>query len=187
MSYRRGFKAEANWYAREVRRELGLAPHSPLCPWALAAHLGFPIVALSAYAPAAPDAVDYLRSTSGQRAFSAITLFDGQFRWIVHNDAHGRKRQAADIAHELAHGLLLHPPKPPFNSAGSRHYDKDREDEANWLGPALLVSDEAAMFIADRGMAISAASDHYGASAMLIRMRLNVTGAIVRIARRRAA
>jgi Zn-dependent peptidase ImmA (M78 family) len=187
MSFRRGFKTEANWYAREVRKELGLAPYSPLCPWKLANHLGFPIVSLSAYQLAAPESVGYLHSEIGQREFSAITLFVGSMRWIIHNDAHDLKRQAANIAHELAHGLLLHPPKPPFDAAGSRHYDKDREDEANWLGPALLISDEAAMHIAARNLSIQAASDHFGASVPLIQMRLNVTGAFARVARRGAA
>jgi hypothetical protein len=29
---RRGFKAEANWYASSLRKELDIAPHLPLCP-----------------------------------------------------------------------------------------------------------------------------------------------------------
>src|SRR5688500_2771596 len=125
MGYRRGFKTEANWYARQMRGELGLAVYGPLCPWKLAEHLGFPVLALSAFEAAAEEAVIYLRSSAGQKDFSAITLFDGPVRWIIHNDAHDRKRQAANIAHELAHGLLLHPPKPPFDSNGSRQYDAE--------------------------------------------------------------
>lgn len=188
MALRRGFKAEANWYARDCRRNLGLAPHAPLCPWQLAAHLGFPLVPLTAYEADLPrKAVAYFRSATGQKAFSAITLFSGSARLIIYNDAHSRKRQAADIMHELAHGLLLHPPKPPFNALGSRHYDRDREDEANWLGPALLVSDEAALAIVEAGLSVVEASDQYGASTDLVRMRLNVSGAALRVARRRAA
>jgi Zn-dependent peptidase ImmA (M78 family) len=187
MAFRRGFKTEANWYAREMRRELEIPVFEPLCPWRLAEHLGFPVVALSAYAVIEPKMVAYFRSRSGQKDFSAITLFDGQKRWIVHNDSHDRKRQAADIAHELAHGLLLHPPKPPINANGSRDYDANLEAEANWLGPALLVSDEAALHIVETKMSLAGASEHYGASVSLVRMRLNVSGAAVRVARRRAA
>jgi Zn-dependent peptidase ImmA (M78 family) len=108
-------------------------------------------------------------------------------RFIIHNDSHDPKRQAANIAHELAHGLLLHPPKPAFDSNGSRHYNKELEDEANWLGPALLVSDEAALLIATRKTPISVASDQYKVSEDLVRMRLNVSGALIRVARRGAA
>ncbi|WP_246729117.1 ImmA/IrrE family metallo-endopeptidase [Methylosinus sp. RM1] len=164
-----------------------MAPHDPLCPWKLAGHLEIPLVTLAHYQQAAPKAVAWLRSAPGQREFSAITLFYGREPLIIYNDAHPRKRQAADIAHELAHGLLMHPPKPPINVDGSRHYDDELEEEANWLGPALLVSDEAALHIAEKQMEIDAASDHYGASVQVVRMRMNVSGAARRVARRRAA
>lgn len=187
MALRRGFKTEANWYARELRRELGLAPVSPLCPWKLADHLGLPVFPLSWYAATAPDPVRYLRSRNGQKDFSAITLFDGRFRWIIHNDAHDPKRQAANLAHELAHGLLLHPPDPLFTSGGARHYNAEQEEEASWLGPALLISDEAALHIIERKMTMETASNRYGASVQLIQMRLNVSGAVQRVARRGVA
>jgi hypothetical protein len=43
-----------------------------------------------------------------------------------------------------------------FDSSGTRNY-KTMEEEANWLGPALLVSEEAAMHIAALGLTISKA------------------------------
>ena len=187
MGLRRGFKTEANWYAREMRRELGLTPQCPLCPWKLAQHLGFKLSSLREFETQAPEAIAYLRSERGQTDFSAITLFVESVRWIIYNDGHMRKRQAADIAHELAHGLLMHPPKPPFDAQGSRHYDAEKEDEANWLGPALLISDEAAVWVVEQGMSLFDASNHYTASTQVVRMRLNVSGAVVRIARRRVA
>jgi len=181
---RRGFKTEANWYAREMRGELQAAAHDPLCPWKLAEHLGFPIIPLSEFKEQAPEAVKYLESSGGQKDFSAITLFSGTARLIVHNDSHSEERQAADIAHELAHGLLLHPSKPPFDAKGSRHYDKELEAEANWLGPALLVSEEAAMLIVSRQMPLVTACRVYGVSTQLMTMRLGVTGARKRFQRR---
>jgi hypothetical protein len=33
---------------------------------------------------------------------------------------------------------------------GARIFDRQLEDEANWLGPALLISEKAAMVIAER-------------------------------------
>jgi Zn-dependent peptidase ImmA (M78 family) len=187
MAHRRGFKTEANWYAREMRRELKLFAHDPLCPWKLANHLEIPVVALSRFKKQAPEEVTWLLSAPGQKAFSAITLFDGREPTVIYNDGHGPKRQAADIAHELAHRLLMHPPKPPINADGSRHYDGILEEEANWLGPALLVSEEAAIYIVEQRLALDAASDRYGVSVQLVRMRLNVSGAANRVARRRVA
>ncbi|WP_291846576.1 ImmA/IrrE family metallo-endopeptidase [Bradyrhizobium sp.] len=184
MALRRGFKAEANWWARSVREELGIAPHLPICPWKLAELLGFPVVALSEYEKIDP-AVGYLASTNGRGEFSAITLFSGTARLIIHNDSHALKRQAANIAHELAHGVLFHPPKPPFDVQGTRHYDPVIEEEANWLGPALLVSEEAANHIARMELTPAKASDVYKVSEQLMLMRLNVTGALIRASRRR--
>jgi Zn-dependent peptidase ImmA (M78 family) len=187
MALRRGFKSEANWLARNVRDDLGIAAHLPICPWRLAELLGFPVIALSEFAESEPDAVLYLRSQQGQRDFSAITLFKGTSRLIIHNDGHRLTRQTANIAHELAHGLLLHPPKPPFDEHGSRHYDPVIEEEANWLGPALLVSEEAANHVVRMSLPLSKASDVYGVSQDLMRMRLNVTGALIRASRRATA
>ena len=57
------------------------------------------------------------------------------------------------------------------------------EEEANWLGPALLVSEEAANHVARMGLPLAKASDVYGVSEDLMRMRLNVTGALIRASR----
>lgn len=182
MTLRRGFKTEANWYARTLRAELGLLPYSPMCPWKLAVHLGFPVMSLAEFASDHPKEVAHLRGAAGQKDFSAVTICAGTHRLIIYNDGHSPKRQAADVAHELSHGLLLHPPKPPFDETGSRHYDPVLEEEANWLGPALLVSEEAALHIVERGLSVSEASDRYRVSEQVVRMRLNVTGAFRRVA-----
>lgn len=191
MNLRRGFKSDANWYANAVRQELGLKPHDPLCPWELAAHLDLEILAVSDFVEKVPDAVAYLQSRSGRSEFSAVTTDFGTHRVIIHNDAHDRKRQAANLAHEIAHALLIHQFLPLKEASGARNYNREIEEEASWLGPTLLVSDSAALAIAS-GIAASrftlgAASDRYGVSLDLLRMRLNVSGANIRIARRRAA
>ena len=184
MGLRRGFKAEADRMARDIRRELNLAAHERLCPKALAADLCIPIYTLETLLADEPDAVNYLRSPQGQFEFSAVTIFDGSRRVIVHNDSHSPKRQVSNLIHELSHGLLLHPPKPPFDASGNRHYDDALEEEANWLGPALLISQEAAMHIAEQGYGVSAASNLFNVTEDIIRMRLNVCGVHKRLAYR---
>ena len=176
MALRRGFKTEANWYARSFRQDMGLSSHDPLCPRKLAHHLEIPLISLVNFMTDIPDAVSYLHGP-GQNEFSAVTIFNGMEKIILFNDAHSPKRQAADISHELSHIILQHPPKPPIGPDGSRHYDLEIEEEANWLGPALLVSDEAAVWIARNRMSIAAASDFFGVSEDLVRMRVNVCGA----------
>ena len=187
MTLRRGFKTEANAHARELRGELGVEPHGSLCPWKLADHLGYIVKKLSEYLAAEPEAVGYLTSARSQAEFSAITLPNEGGPWIIYNDAHSPGRQAANLAHEAAHGLLCHQCAPLTDENGVRIFDRIQEAEANWLGPALLISDEAALYIVHQGLLHAVACEMYGVSIELLQMRLRVTAAHTRVARRRAA
>ena len=182
---RRGFKAEAGAIAREVRRELNVAADAPLDMPRLADHLGIPVLPLSALRAAAPAAVDLLKGTA-RRKFSGVTVFDGSRRTIVFNDAHARGRQASDIAHELAHGLLFHAPGPVADDRGCRLWNRDAEEEADWLAGTLLIPDEAALLIERRGWSDDQAATAYGVSVRMIRYRRNVSGARRRVDRARA-
>jgi len=117
MTLRRGFKAEANSTADEVRGELGLGFLDPLDPLHLAAHLVIPVLGLSELTGAA-QGVEYLTHVEPS-AFSAITVFRGRRRLIVHNDEHALGRRNSNVTHELAHGLLLHPPTPRWMTAAA--------------------------------------------------------------------
>jgi hypothetical protein len=177
MTLRRGFKSEASWFARALRLELGLRPHDPLCPWTLAKHLAIPVIPISDLRPFAPEAVLALM-TRGRDWFSAATIFVGRHgrrRVICHNDGNAKTRQASDIAHELSHALLGHTAAEMFER------DPIAEEEAQWMGPALLVSDEAAVRIAQQGLSIPAAAHAFSVSDQLMRMRLNVTAALKRV------
>lgn len=180
MTFRRGFKAEANWFATSLRAELGLRPYEPICPWRLAELLAIRIVPISELRRFAPKAVAFLLTT-GRGKFSAVTVFYGRYgkmRLICHNDGNAKTRQTSDISHELSHAILAHPPKQMFE------HDPTAEAEARWMGPTLLVPDEAAHRIASCGQSITDAANDFGVSADLMQMRLNVSGALVRARRR---
>jgi Zn-dependent peptidase ImmA (M78 family) len=185
MGFRRGFKTEANSLAADIRGELGLSMFDPLDPHALAAWLEIPIIRLSEFADQAP-AVRHLLEVE-QEVFSAVTVFAGTRRTIVHNDAHAPTRQCSNLTHELAHGMLLHPPTPALDNTGCRHWNQDIEDQASWLGGALLVPEPAAMAIAKGRWTAAAAAEHFGVSPAMIRFRLNATGAPRRVQRSRRA
>ena len=155
MTLRRGFKAQAAELAQEVRAELGLRPLDRLDPRVLALHLTIPIVTLSELAADADGARHFLLIEPG--AFSALTVFFGHRRLIVHNDSHSEARQNSDLVHELAHGLLLHEPTTALDGAtGCRNWNDRIEAEANWLTGELLVTRRAALSVAP--WAISEAS-----------------------------
>lgn len=180
MNLRRGFKAEANELARDIRSELHLKPEDPLDPTALAAHLEIPITTLHAMKEAAPFAVQQF-SVTDPHAFSAATVFYGRQRKIVHNDSHSLARQASNLAHELSHALLHHCPTPALDDFGHRLWNQTVEDEAAWLGGALLISEEAALHIARNHWSFAQAAQRYQVSEEMVRFRLNVTGAQKRI------
>ena len=101
----------------------------------------------------------------------------------MHNNSHSPGRQASNVCHELAHGLLLHKPTPTFDDQGCRYWSKEVEDEANWLSGVLLVPDEAAISVVRRGIDPARAAYYYGVSAQMMKFRINVSGARKRVKR----
>lgn len=186
--YRYGFKAEANRFSLELREEMGISPNEPLCPWKLADHLSVPIIELSDLPDC--DEKKYLMNGKGKEEFSATVCYGGTKAFIINNDVHIRKRQASDIAHELAHVLMGHPPSPPFDKTGKREFLAEIEKEAEWLGPALLVSEHAALHaykvIQASQHTLASLSDDWSITEDVIRMRMNAVGAAKRC-RRKAA
>jgi hypothetical protein len=182
VGYRRGFRSEANATAREIRAELGLTALDRLDPLRLADHLGVPITSLSDFRRDAPSAVHYFTQVETS-AFSAGTIFRGPRRVIVHNDSHSAGRQVSNVTHELGHAILLHDPTPALDDRGCRLWNQSIEDEAQWLAGALLLTEDAALSIARRGISVSAAAEHFGVSEQMVTYRLNVTGARTRVAR----
>ena len=182
MALRRGFKSEAAALAREVRSELGLGPCDRLDPILLARHLEIPVVPLSAFSGTVPGARHFL--SIDRQAFSALTVFDGHRRMIVHNDAHYEARQNSNLAHELAHPLLFHEPFPALDSlTGCRHWNDTNEQEANWLSGELLLTSEMALTVARGHLTKEAALEQFGVSESMLRWRLNATGAVKRAER----
>lgn len=181
---RRGFKTESYAISREIRAELELTALDPLDPWLLAEHLAIPVWRLSEYA----DISKAKRLLAGpqQGAFSAMVAFVGHKRVIIYNDAHAVTRQRADIAHELAHALLMHEPHV-VRAGKAPHFARIQEDEANWLGSTLLVTEEACLSACRRSISIEEAAAAMGVSDQLMRWRINVTGARKRVARARGA
>ena len=181
---RRGFKSEARKIASSVRGELGLARSAALDVWQLADWLAVPVLPLSSFGADAKRAVRYF-STVDQAVFSAVTVFDGTRRLIVHNDYHSSGRQASDVCHELSHCLLMHDPTPVLDGRGCRYWSREIEDEANWLSGMLLVPDEAAISVVQSGLELGGAAAMYGVSKQMMNFRINVSGARKRVQRLR--
>jgi Zn-dependent peptidase ImmA (M78 family) len=181
MAFRRGFKTTANELSADIRSEMGLGPFDRLDPRRLAEHLEIPVFGLSAFVSEAPT-VSHLMVAEPD-VFSAVTVFCGPRRTIVHNDSHALVRQNSNLSHELSHGLLGHPPTPALDDTGCRVWNQDLEDEASWLGGCLLISEAATLAIARGRWTEEQATVRFGVSAQMIRFRVNATGAIARVRR----
>jgi Zn-dependent peptidase ImmA (M78 family) len=135
MSLRRGFKAEAERIAAEIREELNLSLDDRLDPLSLARHLCIPVLEIGDLAALSRNAGlgDYFLIEDAD-CLSALTLFDGTKRTIVHNESHAPTRQVSNLAHEISHCLLEHVPEPVARPDGRRCWNEEVEAEATWLG-----------------------------------------------------
>lgn len=174
---KRGFKAAAEKIATEVRAELNLSSKNQLNVFALAEHLSIPVFTLNEVANGKPN-VSFVRCFSGDGcdSFSAVTIFHGYRRCIVHNEHHHPHRQASNLAHELSHVLLEHEPTPLVDHKGQRHWNAEVEEEAHWLGAVLLVPREGALAMLKAGCTLPHIAAHYGVSCDLCNWRIRKSG-----------
>lgn len=173
MTFRRGFKAEANRIALRVRSQMGFDDIAPIDPAAVCSHFDIQLLELSVVHPNSP----FLNSANNS-AFSAVTVPCGLRTAIVHNDTHHPHRQRSNICHELAHCFLGHKSTPPLTSDGDRTRDSAAEEEANFLAGVLLLPNEAAVYVVGAGL-LSQAQRLYGISRSMLTYRLRVSGAHV--------
>ncbi|MBZ5549323.1 MAG: ImmA/IrrE family metallo-endopeptidase [Acidobacteriia bacterium] len=174
---KRGFKTLAERIATEMREELDLSDDARLEPLELAEHLAIPVLSLRQVSRAAPKNLfsQYFAVTDPD-SFSAITIFRGYNRVIVHNENHHPNRQASNLAHEVSHSLLEHEPTPVANKNGQRYWNAQVEEEATWLGAALLVPRAGALSMVKSDWTVQDIAVHYGVSESLCRWRIGQTG-----------
>ncbi|WP_410785909.1 ImmA/IrrE family metallo-endopeptidase [Kribbella sp. C-35] len=183
MGFARGFKAEAERTAEDTRSELGLTNLQPINAHELAEHLSIPVWRLSdlhrrvdtAEHDGLEDAIASLSTPRGS-PLSAMTVFRGRKRVIVHNDAAEPGRQLSNLTHELAHGILMHDPVPAIDERGCRNWKSDIEDEAAYLGGALIITGKGARWIAKAGLTHEDAARKFGCSEEMVRWRVNMSG-----------
>ena len=171
MSFRRGFKADANRVAIRIRERMGLAAIDPIEPSEICEFMEIELIALSKLEC---DATPFLGDD--RSCFSAVTVPRGMRIAIVHNDSHHRYRQRSNVCHELAHCFLGHEHAPPLTETGERFHDGGVEAEANFLAGALLLPNEAAIHVVRNGL-VTVAQDIYGVSRPMLDYRLRISGA----------
>lgn len=173
----RGFKQECERLVIEVRHELGVNDASPIDMSALAEHLCIPMTPLGELLLEANVPVEHPHVVEAYNSVSAVTHFTRRRRRLIYNERHPHLRHRSNLAHELAHALLHHPPE---GESGSSAQDKAHEAEAGWLGGVLMLPEFQALTVVRTGMTAEQAIEQFELSREMLVYRLRITGALKR-------
>jgi len=182
---RRGFKAQSERTAATARIALGLRPNTPLDPWAYAKHLRAKVLEFDKL-DLRVQALRQLTIIDGD-SWSAMTIqYDGAYS-IVINPTHALTRQRIDLMHELAHIELHHTPtRVEVSDSGLlllSDYSDDQEQEADWLGAALLLPRDGLARLRIAHKSTEEIANYFGVSEALCKWRLRMTGVDVQMRR----
>jgi Zn-dependent peptidase ImmA (M78 family) len=160
-------------------------PYAPLDPWAYAEHLNVKVLEFGSLG--LPDqAARQLTIVDGD-SWSAMTLKISDMFAVVMNPAHAITRQRSDLMHELAHIELRHvPARVEVSETGLMllsDYSDEQEQEADWLGAALLVPRDGLIRLRSNGKSTAEIANYYGVSTVLCEWRLRMTGVDVQMSR----
>ena len=185
---RRGFKAWCERVSDQYRRALGVPLQAPLDPTILARHLGA-VVWTPADVPGLSDKCLKQLTLEDRDSWSAVTLGVGDGNVIIVNSSHAATRQRNSLTHELAHLILDHEPgridvsKKGYLLLSS--YEKEQEDEADWLSASLLVPREGLRRAYRSSQDPHVLAARFGVSTKLLQWRLRMTGILVQTRRAR--
>jgi Zn-dependent peptidase ImmA (M78 family) len=174
---RRGFKAEAERLATQVRAEARLGPLDKLNIERLAEHVGASIrTADELVTRAKLERLEQMQPG----AFSAATFdLDGRIV-IVTNPLAEEERRRSDVSHEVAHILLNHQVKE-IEQIGKMSFftcDAEEEQEATWLAGCLLLPRDLLLNSLRRGMDANAIAAANTVSMQMTNFRLRTTGVL---------
>jgi Zn-dependent peptidase ImmA (M78 family) len=184
--FRRGFKTWCETVASQKRRALKVSSASHLDPRLLAKEMGVRVVEIDEIPDLAEGTFQQLTVEDPESWSAATVCWKGRYL-VVMNSAHSEARRASSLMHELAHILIGHKPArldvTPDGLMILSSYDKQNEDEANWLAAALMLPREALLLIRRRRMSNEQAALAFGCSVQMLKFRLNTTGVDIQLRR----
>ena len=177
--YQRGFKTWCENTSLSFRKTLGFKKDDPLSPYVLAKHLNVPLLSPSDIVGLSQNSINLLLGSSDS-FWSAVTIYSNNSELIIYNPKHSDGRQSNTLMHELSHIIIGHSPSQSIHSIETgimlRNYNKDHEDEADWLAGALLLPRNALINIKWSGASTADACGKYTVSAKLLNWRLDKAG-----------
>lgn len=180
--FERGFKAWCERYSLEAREAIDLEAHSPLDTVKFARHLGIRVWTPQDVPGLSQESLAVLLRNDGKTAscWSAVTLVVQDKVVVILNTSHSPARQASDLAHELSHRIRGHEAREVNVTEDGlmllKDYDKQQEEEADWLSGCLLLPREALVSIKRRQLSEIDAANEYGISQKMLRYRMGMSG-----------
>jgi Zn-dependent peptidase ImmA (M78 family) len=187
VALRRGFKAESERIADELWEQHGLDGAAALDPRGLATTLGVEVRSADELVPIVRlhelDAIQ-------PGVFSACTFrFPPTRSVVIYNPLSAPTRRNSYLAHELSHVVLRHKLSrvERLDNVSFFSCDANQEEEANWLGGAILLPRFALLHDLRAGLTPRAIASQRELSPQMVDFRINVTGAARQLQRERAA
>lgn len=180
--FERGYKTWCERYAAEKRAALRLSSSDPLDPRALAKQLKVSVWTPTNVSGLSAESLAVLLRNDGKTpsCWSAVTIVVGSKVGVVLNSSHSAARQASDLMHELAHRIRGHEAEEVEASEDGimilKSYDKELEEEADWLAGCLLLPRDALVRIKRERLDDSDAAARYGVSLRMLSYRNSMTG-----------
>lgn len=184
MALRRGFKAEAERTAVELRQRLNLDSKAAVDIRAIAQTLGTAIVNASELVELRRlEEIESIQSF----AFSACTFEIAGRHFIVVNPLRSPERQTSDIAHELAHLILSHELTEirELDGVPFRTCHAEQEEEATTLGATILLPRPLLLREARDGATPESLARTCGVTHEMASFRFNTTGVARQVERER--
>jgi Zn-dependent peptidase ImmA (M78 family) len=180
--FKRGFKSWCERYATDKRLELGFSSTDPLDAKALATNLGVLVWTPEDVPNLSATSKEILLRNDGKSSsdWSAVTVVVAGKRLVILNSSHSLGRQSSDLMHELAHIILDHQSQElNISSEGVlmlSAYEKDQEDEADWLCGCLLLPRSALVSIMKNSLDLPENAKVFKVSMSMMKYRLSMTG-----------
>jgi Zn-dependent peptidase ImmA (M78 family) len=173
---RRGFKAEAERLATQVRTEMQLGAYKPMDIKALARHVGAEL--RTAEELTSLSKLEELEALQ-PGAFSACTFDLGTRKIIVVSPLATEERRRSDACHEASHLLLGHKVREIEQLGGLSFFtcDPDEEQEASWLAGCLLLPRDLITRSLRNGLDAAAIAEANTVSIQMANFRIRATGA----------
>jgi Zn-dependent peptidase ImmA (M78 family) len=185
-NFRRGFKSWCESTSLQYRTVLGLEAAAPLPARKLAAHIGVRVLGIEEV-PGLPQKALAQLTKRDPESWSGLLVAHRGINLVVINTTHSDGRKSSSLMHECSHVILNHKPAQALQSPGGiliSSYDRQQEDEADWLAGTLLLPRVALLKIAQQGVNYSEHTREYVVSDDMLRMRLDRTGVSIQMRRR---